>query len=192
MLSLVWDESSFVAGDGQSWGRLVPGGTRMIDVEKAHPSAPLAPHATVTERVVPETKVDINGFGFEYDLRTELNGGRLYVTLQFPAGKKTWIGAISESDIKPLGWWCFVAKSTGEKFCERSVAACQAQKKGIDGARAKNDSCYEQETAQCFITRFNGDRISFCLQDKDNCNRFRQKSIKYQMNEPETGCEERR
>jgi hypothetical protein len=25
MLSLVWDESSFVTGDGKSWGRLVPG-----------------------------------------------------------------------------------------------------------------------------------------------------------------------
>lgn len=97
MLSLVWDESSFVTGDGKSWGRLVPGVTRMLDVEKSHPAAPLAPHSSVTELVIPQVMVAYNEPLFEYDARRELNSGRLYVVVQSAAGKKPWFGRSSRA-----------------------------------------------------------------------------------------------
>lgn len=53
-VNVVWDESSFVASDEISRGRLLRGETRLMDSAKTQPASPLAPRSTLQEFVIPE------------------------------------------------------------------------------------------------------------------------------------------
>lgn len=46
VMSILLDESTFVASTGEAGGRLISGSTKRMDTAKAQPPAPLAPHAT--------------------------------------------------------------------------------------------------------------------------------------------------
>jgi hypothetical protein len=60
-VKLLWDESSYVASDGRSLGRLIRGQTRQMDTAKAQPPSPIAPGATFEEWCVPEGHVEYVG-----------------------------------------------------------------------------------------------------------------------------------
>lgn len=88
-LAIVWDESSFVDGTGRSWGRLVPGKTRMGDVPLPHPPAPLAPRATLTDTFLAE--LPLQGGVDPYAMSPQtMNGSRILLVVQTPADKRTW------------------------------------------------------------------------------------------------------
>jgi len=86
--SVLWDESSYVNRQGRSQGRLVPLTTRRMDLARPHPPSPIAPHATLTEGVVPEAMAEYA------DVRTEspgiYTGARLIVTLLLGDKRVTW------------------------------------------------------------------------------------------------------
>jgi hypothetical protein len=186
-MSILWDESSFVAGDGASWRRLIPGSIRVMDTEKPHAPAPLAPQSTLTETVYPEAMVRIDRFG--YDMRRELNGGRLYLAIQSTTTKHMWMGAVTESDTNPLNWWCFGFKN-GKTLCLREQAACEKMRKewghaatGVTGGEATADPCHQQPSAFCVVSQ---EGTSFCFASMNECQDFgRAPSI-------EIGCAERR
>lgn len=78
--SVIWDESSFVAREGESYGRMLRGETKQIDSAKSQPPSPLPPHAKLTQVVVPEKSVenlDVDAMGFAL---FALIGGKVYVT----------------------------------------------------------------------------------------------------------------
>jgi hypothetical protein len=182
-MQLVWDESSFVTGAGKSWGRLIAGTTRRGDVEKAHPPAPIAPHATMSETAIPESTTAIGEF--DYDMRQDLAGGRLYVTVATPGAKRSWMATVAESDVKPRGWWCWAALKGDLKSCERSQDLCESRRKiSSERMSAPNTACQEQASVHCFIGRISGDQISMCYPDKASCESSQTSSS--------TGCEERR
>lgn len=180
-MQLVWDESSFVTGSGKSWGRLIAGTTRRGDVEKAHPPAPIAPHARMSETAIPESTTAIGEF--DYDMRQDLAGGRLYVTVATPGGKRSWMATVAESDVKPRGWWCLGAVSgTGENYCDRLQDHCR------DIAPTAGDPCHAQPTSFCLVAaNGRGNRVSLCFADKDRC-----ASVAGGSTDVEVGCEERR
>jgi hypothetical protein len=118
-ISIAWDESSFVSSQGESAGRLIRGETRKMDIAKAQPPTPVPPHARASEVVLVEKLVeseemesDYVGFKAKYGYVTKplndlivparkqrqatIRGGALNVTIQFPDGKKTWIGRVSK------------------------------------------------------------------------------------------------
>jgi len=51
---IVWDECSFIDTRGLSYGRLIRGRTRILDLARAQPTSPVAPGATVVEYAVSE------------------------------------------------------------------------------------------------------------------------------------------
>jgi hypothetical protein len=57
-LSIVWDQSSFVAYDRRSLGRLVRGKTRMLDAARAQPNTPVPAGSFVVEVAIPEALLD--------------------------------------------------------------------------------------------------------------------------------------
>jgi hypothetical protein len=88
-MAIVWDESSFIAGNGRSWGRIVPGSTRRIDVSKPHPPAPLPPRSTLTETVIAE--LPLQGGIDPYAMSPQMmNGSRMLLVVQTPTDKRTW------------------------------------------------------------------------------------------------------
>lgn len=95
-LSVVWDESSFVAGTGRSLGRLVPGATRRMNIGAPHPPEPLPPNATVDSLVIPSEVADRYEHGpYGEDFRGVLAGGRLILTIR-GAESSTWAAVVSE------------------------------------------------------------------------------------------------
>jgi hypothetical protein len=116
-ISIVWDESSFVASNGVSAGRIVSGNTRRIDIGRSQPPAPLAPGAATTEILFAEKLYEVEAVelktaehaaehgGISPDLarirqRTRAEtastiiGGKLYLAIQTANGKQTWRGVI--------------------------------------------------------------------------------------------------
>lgn len=188
-MSILWDESSFVAGDGTSWRRLIPGNIRRMDLEKPHAPTPLAPHSTLIETVYSEFTANIERY--EYDMRHELNGGRLYLAVAGSAGRRTWTGSVTESDTKPLGWWCFGSKD--DTTCERNSAKCEKilniaklrrTQNGMTDAAAEAAMglCRDQSSAYCASNRDG----SFCFVTMAECASFAQTPS------TEVGCAERR
>ena len=112
--SIIWDESTFVTSDGQSAGRLIMGQTRKLDAAKSQPNTPLAPRSNTTQVVLVEKLLDAEetaggttrARAAEIDeiesVRTKLHhilvGGKLYVTVQGPSGKHTWVGTVTETE----------------------------------------------------------------------------------------------
>lgn len=119
LVSIVWDESTFVAADGQSGGRLIRGETRRMDVAKAQPATPVAPKSFVTEVVLVEKLTGIDKTESDYaehnakwggispgmarvlgeqrsDVAKIISGSAINVTVQLADGKKTWTGRVSK------------------------------------------------------------------------------------------------
>jgi hypothetical protein len=95
-LTVAWDESSFVAGDGRSLGRLVPGTTRRMDLRAPHPAEPLPPHATVSAVVIPLDAAEEYAHGaYGEDFGSALRGGRLVLTIR-GSDARTWQAMIAE------------------------------------------------------------------------------------------------
>jgi len=94
VVSIVWDRSAFVGSSGRSWGRLVPGETRRMDVSAPHPPTPVVPHATAHELAVPMELAHLYGDPVSPKRRrifeSEVNGGRVVLVLQMPSGEQTW------------------------------------------------------------------------------------------------------
>lgn len=116
MISVLWDESTFVASDGESLGRLIRGETRRIDAANAQPAAPVAPHASITQVVLVEKTIDVEELEAKYaehssrrfankfvdgiearrrELAALRIGARLIISIQLSNGKKTWTGRVS-------------------------------------------------------------------------------------------------
>lgn len=117
--SINWDESSFVGSTGTSGGRLIPGETRKIDLEKSHAPMPLPPHASVQETVFVEKLVDaeeneaMHGDMVSPEYRQTLlatrdklarfeEGGKMYLSLQLQDGKKLWTGLVENRLASPV------------------------------------------------------------------------------------------
>lgn len=115
--TVVWDESTFVTSAGRSAGRLINIDTLRIDTSRAHPPSPVAPGASVTEIVVPESlladeELEVTAEKLRREKGVEdkplvddlvrarvtraarILGGKLYVTIQGAAGKQTWSGVV--------------------------------------------------------------------------------------------------
>jgi hypothetical protein len=166
--SIVWDESSFVAGNQESWGRLVPGVTKLVDLDRAHPATRLAPRATLTEVIVPEKAAEIDGMDF--DLRTSLDGGRIYITVARGTVKSTWTGELREDDVAPIGWWC--ATVDGDRRpCFRDRAGCENARKlaTSSSVRIAISACAMQPTAVCYAYRFDGKHRASCWSSGGQC-----------------------
>lgn len=88
-IQIIWDESSFVDGAGHSWGRLIPGRTRRMDIAAPHPPLTLAGHATISGLAIPD-RVAAGGVDPYAMTPAQMNGSRLILTVQTPAGKQTW------------------------------------------------------------------------------------------------------
>jgi hypothetical protein len=189
MLTIVWDESTFVAGDGKSWGRLVPSNTRLLDIEKPHAPSPLAPHAVLDEVVVAETRVALSGFA--YDWRKELNGGRLYVTLQIGNEKKIWTATVTESDTNSLGWWCW--SLDGRTKCNRTHDQCEEGRAQLLRLDLKPAACAAHAgPAWCFISRLHtGERLSACWDSDERCNAVASDRRGHERDTIEVACIER-
>jgi hypothetical protein len=189
MLTIVWDESTFVAGDGKSWGRLVPSGTRLLDIEKPHAPSPLAPHASLDEVVVPETRVALSGF--DYDWRRDINGGRLYLTFQIGSEKKSWTATVTESDVTSLGWWCW--SLDGRTKCSRTHNGCDGDRALIVRLGLKPTQCAPLAgPAWCFIMRSaSADRISPCWDSEERCGAVASDRRGHERDTIEVGCTER-
>lgn len=121
-MSVLWDESSFVASTDDSMGRLIRGETHKIDLAKTQPPSPLAPHAAITETIFVEKFVDVeeteqvarkssdegilsrddrNRFlNYREKLATSIVGGHLYLVVLTDDGKHTWSGVV-ESRNRP-------------------------------------------------------------------------------------------
>ena len=191
-MSVLWDESSFVTGDGTSWRRLIPGNTRIIDTEKPHAPAPVVPHSTLTEVVYPEATIDIDQFG--YDMRKELNGGRLYLAVIGSTSKHMWMGAITESDTKPWGWWCWPLDShNGPPKCLRTRAECEDERRSVLRFHVKPGECASHiATVWCFIRRHpDGERISICFNTEQNCKAAAAEHFGLEREVTEVNCTER-
>lgn len=115
--TVVWDEGTFVTSGGQSAGRLISGETRKIDTAKAQPAMPVAPHANVTNFVIPEKFIGdedieqrfakvgpVRARFYDRLLKAReeraalIVGGKLYVTIASGAGKQTWAGVVTKAE----------------------------------------------------------------------------------------------
>jgi hypothetical protein len=122
----------------------------------------------MTEMLIPEVTASIGEFG--YDMRQDINGGRLYVAVQTTGGKRSWMGAITESDVKPFGWWCSMVISNKRPFCERDGQHCEQHRTQLKDFGTTSEPCHMQPTAHCFIRRFHGDRMSICFRTTQAAN----------------------
>jgi hypothetical protein len=100
-----WDESSFVAGNGESLGRLLRGSTRKFDMGNAQPATPLPKGSSFSETVLPERALEAikqvrmrsanTSSISEPEIQDQLvGGGRLNLVLQVGNKKHTWTGRI--------------------------------------------------------------------------------------------------
>ncbi len=185
MLSLVWDESSFVACDGSAWGRLISDDTRRIDLENAHPPSPIPPHSTVTAIAFPESQTQALEFG--YDLRRYLDKGHIYLTIQTSTGSKvTASGSVAESVTSPSGWWCF-SIGADSSSCERDLNSCEQLRKDFGNGRPSiGAACVTQDIAYCYIVRISGHRSSMCSRNATQC-----ESRQHNNSDVEGRCEAR-
>lgn len=117
-VSVLWDESSFVASNGDSGGRLIRGETRRMDVAKAQPPTPVAAHARVSETILVEKlteaeKAEADHAEFEAkwggvapdmnesmakvreSTQRMIRGGRIDLRIDLNGTKQTWTGRVS-------------------------------------------------------------------------------------------------
>jgi len=114
MVSVAWDESTFVTSKGESYGRLIRGETRRIDIANAQPPTPVAPKARITQTVLVEKFLSEEAFEDKVatyprrlsaglverisesrrGLQEMIVGGKLLLTIQLAAGKQTWTGKV--------------------------------------------------------------------------------------------------
>lgn len=154
VMTVHWDESTFVASTSEGAGRLIRGETRKIDSANQQPATPVAPGSTLRQSVVVEKMIDAEELEAEIAkkrLRSPdvvqriaktrasrnalLVGGTLHVTVQVADGKKTWSGIVKASG--PV--FCF-----GDS-CASTLEACneiRASGLGPDGVGAP---CVESE-----------------------------------------------
>lgn len=118
-LSLNWDESTFVSAKGESLGRLVPGNTKKMDIEKPHAPTPLAAHARTVEVVFVEKIIGAENVEQTYAEAVEklgsstvklnrsvekmrrmssaaVHGGRIDLVVNVGGSPQTWSGRVSE------------------------------------------------------------------------------------------------
>lgn len=122
LVSIVWDESTFVTSDGRSFGRIIRGETKRIDMAKAQPTTPVPSKASTSEvgfaeKLYPAEEAEseyvekgakqyVNTGGVSPQMNRQivsirkgvkrtLAGGALNITIQLADGKKTWIGRIN-------------------------------------------------------------------------------------------------
>lgn len=107
--SVLWDSSTVLDNSGKSYGRLIRGDTRRIDVEKSQPPSPLPPHGRIDQWVFPEkmTPSSTREVGDAMAERLFALGalvvvdGKIFVTIETVDGKKTWSGNIIDGAAKP-------------------------------------------------------------------------------------------
>lgn len=120
--SIIWDESTLVASTGESAGRLIRGETRRMDVNNAQPPTPLPANAAIVQLVFAEkmTGAEQNEgeaaqiqqrdggvlprirelmLASRERRRLAMIGGRLNLTIQIAAEKRTWTGVIADSAV---------------------------------------------------------------------------------------------
>jgi hypothetical protein len=111
-ISILWDESTFVANGGSSQGRLIRGETRRMDVGRSQPPTPLAPKADMVQRVLVEKALAYEEIEARMDgslrdrdevskileirrVRQEsIVGGRVHLVIDVGGTKKTWTGIV--------------------------------------------------------------------------------------------------
>ncbi len=94
-ITIVWDESSFVATSGRSLGRLLRGRTRRGDSALPQPPSPVAPGATASEWSIAEEVADLPIVGAAGVPReTGDPPARLVLVIETSSGKVTWIGEV--------------------------------------------------------------------------------------------------
>lgn len=91
---VLWDESSYVDTDGATRGRLLRGETRRIHDDREQPATPIAPGASLTQWCVPEALSERIEAGPVLKPATP-GAGKFYVVIETPAGKQTWVGAVT-------------------------------------------------------------------------------------------------
>ena len=117
MVSVKWDESTFVTSNGASVGRLIRGETRKIDISNAQPATPVAPGSMISEVVIPEKGADSEEDEAAATAHTAmpkawiprvlrrresearlLVGGKLVITLDAGGKPLTWTGVVESTD----------------------------------------------------------------------------------------------
>jgi hypothetical protein len=117
LVTVSWDESTFVTNDGQSQGRLIRGETRRMDTGKAQPQTPIAPGSSIIETVFPERMLDgeqteANIEKMDYlthqqvlrfiklrdAIQASIVDGKLVVTIDIGGTKSTWTGVVESTD----------------------------------------------------------------------------------------------
>jgi hypothetical protein len=155
---LLWDESSYVDGDGRSYGRLLRGQTRITDATRPQMPSVIAPHALITEFCIPESMPEWHHDGRSHDPtplpEAVTKGiGRFVLVFEFGGIKEHWEGAVSLDGSDPDiffkrappagGFYCVTADDLGASFCQRHKDACEV-------ARGDGNGCVPQRTAWCY------------------------------------------
>jgi hypothetical protein len=109
-VKLLWDESTFVDGNGRGYGRLIRGHTRVIDDAKSQTATVIAPNSYILEWFVPENLKDIKAESLQNNhgdrdcsgLAPVLKGvGRMLLVFETSTGRETWEEALSFDGSKP-------------------------------------------------------------------------------------------
>lgn len=118
-VSVLWDESTFVAESGDSMGRLIPSDTRKMDVAKEHPPMPVPAHARANAIALIENAVAVEEMEGDYAetarkydgvsarmnelieknraLRKKaIGGGRIDLVIRIGDSRATWTGRVSK------------------------------------------------------------------------------------------------
>ncbi|HEX5064370.1 MAG TPA: hypothetical protein VFV99_33575, partial [Kofleriaceae bacterium] len=97
-VSVDWDQSSLVAGNGDSMGRLLRGETRRIDSANVQPKTPIPPGARVSQWVIPEQMTMMSGAS-EGPLSPmpplAYPGARLVISVERKGKTASWTGVLT-------------------------------------------------------------------------------------------------
>lgn len=118
-VSVIWDESTFVAESGDSMGRLIPSDTRRMDVAREHPPMPVPAHSRAGAIALIENAVAAEEMEGDYAetarkyggvsarmnelieqnramRKKAISGGRIDLVIRIGDAKQTWTGRVSK------------------------------------------------------------------------------------------------
>jgi len=175
-MQVLWDLSSFVAKDGTSWGRLVPGVTKTFNLEKSYQPMLVPPHASATEQVVAEKAAQsFNGMILSdntLSVSELIDGGRLNLTIETADGRKTWSAIVHEGGAsKPDGapFVCFIASNVVDGACFRDQASCEGARGDLE-AGVEVGKCYEAAKVACLsYDQSDGTHRRACMPNAASC-----------------------
>ena len=199
-VSVVWDESSGVASNGDSLGRLLRGETRKIDEANAQPPSPIAPHATLTQEILIEKLVDAEetesqittepqtaareldaaGIGRLRAQRAKyLDGGSIYLVLSLNGAKKAWVGTMHvhyQSRVMPAGTAAGDASPAIDPTDDPAKASaywCDATLRCVAEHARCGNTCVESASVWCAVYRIDASDQFSCATTRDACLIFR-------------------